>query len=243
MICPARNSRIECSHKVFFCVKNLYLLSVGKPSEGSDRALSIAVKASEVSDCIPSIAGKPSETSDSIPSIAGKPSEVSDCILLVAVKVSEDSDGILLVAGKASEVSDCILLNAGKPSEASDGTLLNAVKPSEVSDCILLNAGKSSEASDCALLIPDREFFTPNLYLSGSERLSAVILQRLWEKITRVFAVFVNALASFKRKLGSKPQVCVKKDAPCEILPTLRVLLYENCSFPKKPRSLYPPPS
>ena len=146
-------------------------------------------------------------------------------MLLVAVDTSETSDCALSNAVDTSEVSDCILSVAVDVSEVSDCTLLNAVMLSEVSDGILLNAVKPSEASDCILLITDKEFCAPNLYLSSSERLSIVILRGLGAKITRVFEVFLNALASFRRKLGSKPQVCVKKDAQCEIISALRVLL------------------
>ena len=74
-----------------------------------------------------------------------------------------------------------------------------------------------------------------------------MILQGFWGKITRVFAVFgsvadENASSASKQKLGSKPQVCVKKDAHGDIPSAVRVLLYENWLSSKLPRSPYPLP-
>ena len=198
--------------------------------------------------------------------VAVNVSETSDRALLNAVKPSETSDGTLLNSVKPAEVSEGILSDVVKPSESSDGTLLNSVKPAKVSDSILLNAVgvsetsdsilsvavKPAEVSDITLSVASKKFFAPNLYLSGSDRLSVVILQSLWGKITRVFAVFgseayKNASSVSKQKLDNErermaqTQVCVKKDAQCDIVSTFHVLLYENRSFPKKPRSLYPP--
>ena len=192
------------------------LLNAVKPAETSESALLNAVDTSEVSDGTLLNAVKPSEVSDCVLSVAVKPSEASDCILLNAVDVSEASDSTLSVAAKPSEVSDSILLNAVGVSEPPDSILSVAVKPAEASDITLSVAGK--------------KFFAPNLYLSGSDRLSVVILQSLWGKITRVFAVFgsvadENANSASKQKLGSKPQVCVKKGAQCDIVSTFHVLL------------------
>ena len=171
-------------------------------------------------------------------------------MLLVAMDTSDGSESALLNAVKPAEVSEGILSDVVKPSESSDGTLLNSVKPAEVSDSILLNAVgvsetsdsilsvavKPAEASDGILLITDREFFAPNLYSSSSERLSIAILRGLGGKITRVFAVFgseayKNASSVSKQKLDNErermaqTQVCVKKDAQCDIVSTFHVLL------------------
>ena len=74
-----------------------------------------------------------------------------------------------------------------------------------------------------------------------------MILRGLWEKITRVFAVFgsvadENASSASKQKLSSKPQACVKRYAEYDLVSTFHVLLCENRLFLQLPRSLYPPP-